>query len=97
MKNKIVIDFENIISELESKEVKLCFLKDRGIFIEDIQGNLYQMETYWHGSYLDKLIKNGVVVEFNFVNATHIKDWEKEIFGTEEVKAFMERHYLESN
>lgn len=70
MENTIVLNFKNILSELESKELKLCFLKDRGIFIEDIQGNLYGIEIYRHGSYLDSLIKDGTIVKFNLVDAT---------------------------
>lgn len=97
MNNKIVLNFKNIISELENKELKLCFLKFRGIFIEDNQRNLYQMETYWIGSYLDKLIKDGVIVDFNLVDATrskNIEDWEKEIWGVLEVKDFIKRQCL---
>ena len=94
MKNEIVIEFKNIISELESKKLKLCFLKDRGIFVEDNQKNLYMMETYWHGSYLDRLIKDGTIVNFNLVDATNINDWEKEIWGVPEVKAFIKRQSL---
>lgn len=37
------------------------------------------METYRQGSYLDKLIKEGVVVKFNRVDTFNIEDWEKEI------------------
>lgn len=94
MKNEIVIEFKNIISELESKKLKLCFLKDRGIFVEDNQKNLYKMETYWHGSYLDKLIKDGTIVKFSLVDSTNIEDWEKEIWGVPEVKAFIKRQSL---
>jgi len=91
---KIVLNFKNVISELESKELKLCFLKDRGIFIEDRQKNLYNMETYRHGAYLDRLIKDGITVEFNLVDGKNIGDWEKEIWGVLDVKAFMERQSL---
>jgi len=91
---KIVLNFKNIISELESKELKLCFLKDRGIFIEDMQANLYMMESYRYGSYLDRLIKDGTTVEFNLVNGKNINDWEKEIWGVSDVKSFMERQSL---
>lgn len=97
MINTFVLDFKNIVLELESKELKIWFLKDRGIFIEDTQGNLYQMEIYRHGSYLDRLIKEGITVEFNLVNvelSKNIEDWEKEIWGVSEVKAFMQRQSL---
>lgn len=68
MTKTITVDFKNILSELELKKIKLCFLKkQRYLYIEDGQNNLYQMETYWQGSYLDKLIKNGIIVNFNQV------------------------------
>jgi hypothetical protein len=97
MKNKIVLDFKNIISELENKNLKICFLKNRGIFIEDIQKNLYNIETYLNGQYLDRLIKDGVTVKFNLIDISlskNIMDWEKEIWGVSEVKAFIKRQSL---
>lgn len=93
----IVIDFKNVLSELELKKVKLCFLKDRGLLIEDDQRNLYQMEVYRQGSYLDGLIRDGAVVKFNLVDASiskNIGDWEKEIWGVSEVEAFLIIHSL---
>ena len=55
------------------------------------------MVNYRVGSYLDKLIKDGVVVEFNLVDnakSKNIGDWEKEIWGVSEVKAFIKRQCL---
>jgi len=94
MENEIILNFKNIIQGLENKNIKLCFIKDKGIFIEDTQKNLYVMETYWHGSYLNRLIKDGTIVKFSLVDATNIEDWEKEIWGVPEVKAFMKRQSL---
>jgi hypothetical protein len=94
MKNKIIINFKNIISELERRKLKLCFIKDKGMFIEDNQNNLYQMELYRYGSYLDKLIKDGTVVKFNLVDSSYIGDWEKEIWDISRLKNFMERQLL---
>ena len=94
MENEIILNFGNIIQELETKNIKLCFLKEKGIFIENANKNLYSMETYWHGSYLDKLITNGITVKFNRVDATNIENWQKEIWGLPEVKAFMKRQFL---
>lgn len=94
MKDTVVLNFKNVVPELESKNLKLCFLKNsNGIFIEDAQGNLYVIETYRHGSYLDRLIKDGIVVEFNRLDNS-IEDWKKEIWGVPEVEAFIERHSL---
>lgn len=97
MKNTITVNFKNILSELELKKIKLCFLKDGGLFIEDSQNNLYQMETYRQGSYLDKLIKDGIVVNFNKVEnylSENVGDWRKEIWGISEVEDFMTRQSL---
>ena len=94
---KIVVDFKKIVSELESKKIKLCFLKDRGLFIEDDEKNLYQMEAYRQGSYLDRLIKDGIVVEFHQVEnslSKNLGDWEKEIWGVSEVEGFIKRQSL---
>lgn len=99
-KMEIVMNFKNILSELESKKIKLCFLKDRGLFIEDDQKNLYQMEVYRQGSYLDRLINNGIVVKFNQVESfisKNIADWEKEIWGVSEVEGFIKRQSLKTD
>ena len=97
MENKIVLNFKNIISEMESKELKLIFVKDKGIFIEDKKNNLYIIETYYHGGYIDNFIKKGIIVEFNLVDnslSKNIMDWEKEIWGVSEVKDFIKRQSL---
>lgn len=94
---EIAVDFKDILSELKLKKFNLCFLKKRGLFIEDNQQNLYQMETYKLGSYLDKLIKEGIVVKFHQVEkslSNNVKDWEKETWGVSEVEAFMKRQSL---
>lgn len=93
----IVVDFKNILSELELKKFKLCFLKDRGLFIEDDQNNLYQMEEYRQGSYLDRLIKDGIVVNFHQVENSlckNVGDWEKEIWDISEVENFIKRQSI---
>lgn len=98
MNNKIIIDFKNLTHELKSNQLDLCFLKNRGLFIESKQGSLYQMETYRAGSYLNQLIKDGVKVEFNLVDTVrskNIKDWEKERWDIPEVESFIRRHHLQ--
>ena len=97
MNNKIVLNFKNIISEMESKELQLVFLKDKGIFIEDKKNNLYIIETYYHGGYIDNFIKKGIIVEFNLVDISlgkNIQDWQKEIWGVPEMKAFIKSQSL---
>jgi len=94
---KIKIDFGDILSELEEKNLKLYFLSNRGLFLADSQNNLYQMELYRQGSYLDKLIKNEITVEFELVETSiskNIGDWEKEIWDVSDVKDFVMRQKL---
>ena len=93
----ISINFKNIISELKNKNLKLCFIRNRGLLIQDNQNNLYQMEIYEHGSYLDNLIKNGITVEFELVEnsiSKNIGDWEKEIWDISEVESFIKIQHL---
>lgn len=89
MKNKIIINFKNIVSELQTKKLRLCFLINRGLFILDEYNNLYQMELYRVGSYLDNLIKKEITVEFNYVDSKNINDNEKEIWSISDVENFI--------
>lgn len=98
MENKIIINFNNIVSELETKGLKLCKVKDRSWFVVDSQNNMYHIELYRSGSYLDQLIKDGITVEFNYVDASlskNIGEWEKEIWGVSEVKDFIKRQKIQ--
>lgn len=95
MNKSITVNFKYIVTLLRENKLKICFLKNRGIFIEDEQRNLYQMENFYIGSYLDRLIKNAVVVAFNLVNPSisqGIGEWEKEIWDYMEVEKFIQRH-----
>ncbi|WP_024344834.1 hypothetical protein [Lacrimispora indolis] len=97
MKKNITVNFKDIVAVLEKNNLKICFLKRRGIFIEDEQKNLYQMENRHTGSYLDKLIKNAVEVTFYLVNPSIsqcIEDWEREVWDVTQVKSFIKRHSL---
>lgn len=89
MKNKIIINFKNIVSELQTKKLRLCFLINRGLFILGEYNNLYQMELYRVGSYLDNLIKKEITVEFNYVDSKNINDNEKEIWSISDVENFI--------
>lgn len=92
--NKIVINYGNLINELKDKELRLFFRKtdNVGIFIQDNKDNVYQIETYWVGSYLDKMIKNKVCAEFIQVDKNIIKDWEKDFIDWQYVENFIKRH-----
>lgn len=89
MNKSIIINFKNIVSELKTKKLRLCFLKDKGLFIIDEYNNLYQMELYRAGSYLDNLIKKEITVEFNYVDSKNINDNEKEIWSISDVENFI--------
>lgn len=92
MENKLIINFGNIIEEMKNKKIKLCFLKNRCcLFIEDNKKNLYQMELYIVGSYLDKLIGNKITVKFNYIGdlQKNIAEWEKEIWDIPDVENFI--------
>lgn len=95
---EIIIDFGNIVFELESKDLVLCNRKTSvGLFLLDKQNNLYIIDTYYLGSYLDKLIKNKTVVEFIQVDTSirdNIKDWELEIWDSKWVEDFIKRQSI---
>ncbi|MEC4565371.1 hypothetical protein L8C07_05390 [Paenibacillus sp. CMAA1739] len=97
MEKKVIVNFNDVLSELEKKKIKLCFLRGKGLFIEDEHKELYQMEMHRHSSCLDKLIEEGVSVEFNVVEnfVGVINDWEKEVWSVPEVKAFITRNNLQ--
>lgn len=97
MEKNIEINFKDIVMLLRENKLKICFLQNRGIFIEDGKRNLYQMEDLYIGSYLDKLIKNAVGVTFNMVSPSisqGIGEWEKETWDYMEVENFIKRHSL---
>ncbi len=97
MEKNIEVNFKDIVELLRRDNLKICFLKHRGLFIEDEQKNLYQMENLYVGSYLDKLIKDAVMVTFNLVNPSvnqHIEDWEREVWDYTEVENFIKSHSL---
>jgi hypothetical protein len=96
--NKIIINFGNIVSELETRNLKLCLRKNKvGMFIIDSENNMYNIEMYRSGSYLDQLIKDGIIVEFNYIEASlskNIGEWEKEIWDVEKIKDFIQRQKI---
>ena len=94
MKNNIIIDFGNIIAELEKENLNIIFLKNRGIFLEDNQKNLYAIEKMKYNSYLDNLITKSEKVNFSIIPKSiskSIGEWEKERWSVAEVRAFINR------
>ena len=93
-KMNVKVNFANIVSEIENRDIKLVFLEGRpGFFIEDQDKNMYGMEIDC-STYLDRLIKNGEIINFNLVDSTHIEEWEKEVWNAKEVNSFMNRQGL---
>jgi len=88
---QLIINFGDLIHNLENNNVKLCFLKNRGMFLENIKKELYRMDSFYVGSYLDKLIKNKTVINFKKVNTDFIEEWEKEVWELKELKEFMKK------
>lgn len=95
--NKKVVDFKNIIEELESKKLNIVFLDERGIFLEDEKNNLYDYDRYLYGTYLDKLIKDGEKITFNLIEREISKNvgyLKKDIWNYLDVMAFIERQKI---
>lgn len=97
IKRTIKINFKNLVSEMENKNVKLCFVRSNlhnwGLSLEDYAGNLYRIEPYYDQSYLSKLIERGEIVKFTKVDASvsnNIGEWEKESLDVAGVKNFIE-------
>lgn len=93
---KIIVDFGDLVEEMKEKQIKLCLLlrKGTGWFVIDNQNRFYQIESYYHGGYLDKYIINKTKIEFNLIPTSisdKIEDWERKIWDVEKVKAFINR------
>ena len=86
--NTITINFGDIINEMKNKNIKICFVKDRSIFIEH-NNNLYQIQIEKYGNYLDKIIINKEILDFNIIDDTYIYDCEKEYYDINKVKNFI--------
>lgn len=90
----IVLDFGNIVSELETKNLKLLKVKDNnGLFVVDREGNLYGIETYYAGGYLDRFIGEKFVISFELMEqpTRDFEDWRKEFLDAAWVNDFIDR------
>lgn len=95
----IQINFGELIKEMEKNNLLIFFRKNvygnsLGMFIEDDKHNIYQIEPYRHGAYLDRLIEDKIVVTFNQVDSNIIEEWEKERWEISDIEAFIKRHNL---
>lgn len=97
----ITLNFRDILSEMKNKDIKFILGIGNTMCIEDSQKNLYQIETYYHGSYLEKMIKNGYTVTFNPIEAKqteHLNNLyknEKKVFNYYDMQNFLITNYLE--
>jgi len=94
MNDNIVLDFGNIVSELETKNLKLLKIKDNNsLFAVDSEGNLYGIERYYAGGYLDRFIGEKFVISFEHMEqpTRNFEDWRKEFMDASWVKSFIER------
>lgn len=94
MKN-IIVDFENLIEEMKEKQINLLLLNGRNDwFIIDNKNQIYKIETYYCGGYLDKYIINKTKIDFDLLPISvskNIEDQEMEIWGIEKVKDFIKK------
>ncbi|HGD0580553.1 TPA: hypothetical protein ACH354_002216 [Clostridium perfringens] len=93
---KININFGNLIQELKDKNLKMFVKKYNGncIFIEDIKGIIYQIESFYAGSYLDKLMEEGIIVNFQEMDLTYyntIEEKNKKYWDVDYIENFIKR------
>lgn len=93
MKN-IIINYGDLVNELKVKNVRILgqkLHKAWGQFIIDRQGNIYKMieEASCSRSYMDKLIENKVVAEFEKINSNIIPEWNRNVYDLEKVDEFV--------
>ena len=91
MKEK-TINFGNLLNELKRKQVKIVFVENKGLFLEHEETNLYMMELFYQGSYLDKLIKKGAKVNFFMLDknvSKNIDKCKKKIWTLKDINDFI--------
>lgn len=94
MNDKIVLDFGSIVSQMESEGLRLLTVKDNNtLFVVDDKDNLYAIEPYYAGGYLDRFIGERNVVSFELVEqpVINFEDWRKKFLDAAWVKDFIER------
>ena len=94
MNNKIVLDFGSIVSQMESEGLRLLTVKDNNtLFVVDGNENLYAIEPYYAGGYLDRFIGERNVVTFELVEqpTRDFEDRRKQFMDASWVESFIER------
>lgn len=88
---KMVIDFGNIVEEMKNRELNICFLHNKWLSIIDKFGNLYQMELFWVGICLDKLIQNRLIIDFKKCNKLDVSEmWKHRLWSYKDVQCFID-------
>lgn len=83
----MVVDFGNILEEMKKKNFEICAIGNTICLLKE--NKVYQIENYYHGSYLDKFIKNSSII--NFTEVKNTKDiYIKWYMGIDEMKNFIE-------
>lgn len=94
MNDKIVLDFGSIVSQMESEGLRLLTVKDNNsLFVVDDKDNLYAIESYYAGGYLDRFIGERNVISFELIEqpVINFEDWRKQFLDVAWVKDFIER------
>lgn len=95
MSGTLSINFGDIVNELESRDLAIVHIpRLSGMYVEDVNGDLYQIESYYHPGYLDDLITNGRVINFEYMDNEAIRGYAKEYRGPEYVQDFIEKMEL---
>lgn len=89
MEQTIVLNFGDIVSEMESNGIKLWLVETKNWFVEDKDHNLYHIER---PQYLDKMIRDKATVQFSRLQYKLIDGQHKEVLTAKDVKAFIEVH-----
>lgn len=79
---QITINFGDIVNELNKNNLKLGIIPNNITImcLFDDKNNMYVIENYYIGGYLDKLIKNNTVAKFNNITNPVNNNFKKEIF-----------------
>lgn len=94
--NVLTINFGNILSELENKQLKLCVLWSRDLSscnncIEDSSGQIYLPEAHYLDFCLDKAIGESQIIKFNPISDDiNVMSHQKIVWDIEKIRNFIE-------
>lgn len=94
----ITVNFGNLLSEMKNKELRIVLGIGNSINIIDAKGNLYNIEIYYDGSYIDKIARDYRVVTFNLIETTQAEHLKQLYASTIEILDFKDvKHILDIN